>query len=113
MIFAAATDENTLFVFASISEAIAYCESIDVEDGGWIFWDHAGNALSAEFLTPNHRGRFTVGGGTYRLVQVSGKPTLTESIASIHHINGNPYFSTLSAVHEHLATPTQVPQHGA
>ena len=113
MIFAAATDESTLFVFASIAEAIAYCESIDVKDGGWIFWDDAGNSLSAEFLFPNHRGRFTVGGGTYRLVQVSGKPTLSESIASIHHINGNPYFSTLSAVQEHLATATQAPQHGA
>ena len=113
MIFAAATDENTLFVFASIAEAITYCESIDVEDGGWIFWDDSGRALSAEFLIPNHRARFAVVGGTYRLVQVSGKPTLTESIASIHHINGNPYFSTLSAIQEHLATVTQVPQHGA
>ena len=113
MIFAAATDENTLFVFASIAEAIAYCEGIDVEDDGWIFWDDAGNALSAEFLTPNHRGRFAIGGGTCRLVQASGKPTLTEFIASIRHIDGNPYFSTLSAVREHLAPAAQVSQHGA
>jgi hypothetical protein len=37
MIFALATDENTLFVFASAVEAVAYCEAIDVEEGGWIF----------------------------------------------------------------------------
>ncbi|WP_369915442.1 hypothetical protein AB8810_02245 [Xanthomonas sp. NCPPB 3005] len=113
MIFAVATDENTLFVFATIAEAIAYCEGIDVEDGGWIFWDDVGDALSAEFLTPNHPSRFAVGGGTYRLTQATDKPTLTESIAAIRHIDGNPHFATLSAVQEHLATAVQVSQHGA
>nr|WP_298123141.1 hypothetical protein [uncultured Pseudoxanthomonas sp.] len=113
MIFAAATDENTLFVFASIAEVIAHCEGIDVEDGGWIFWDDVGNALSAEFLTPNHRSRFAVGGGTYRPAHATDKPKLTESIAAIRHIDGNPHFATLSAVQEHLATAAQVSQHRA
>ena len=104
MIFAAATDENTLCIFASAADAIAYCEGIDVEDGGWRFWDESGNPLSAEFLTPNHRERFTICSGTYRLVQSSSQPTLSESISGIRHIDGNPYFATLSAVQLHLAT---------
>lgn len=42
MIFALATDYRSLFVFASVVEAVAHCEGIDVEDGGWAFWDGAG-----------------------------------------------------------------------
>ncbi|MDR6674377.1 hypothetical protein [Xanthomonas sp. 1678] len=113
MIFATATDENTLFVFDSIAEAIAYCEGIDVEDGSWIFWDEAGNALSAEFIMPNHHGRLTVGDGAYRLVQAPDQPTLAESLSSIFHIDGNPHFATLSAVGAHLATAAQVSRRGA
>jgi hypothetical protein len=113
MIFAAATDENTLCVFPSAAEAIANCEGIDVEDGGWLFWDESGNSLSAEFLTPNHRGRFTVGSGTYRLVQSPDQPNLAESLSGISHIDGNPYFATLSAVQVHLVAAAQASQHGA
>ena len=104
MIFAAATDESTLFVFNSTADAIAYCEGIDVEDGGWLFWDDAGNAMKAEFMTPVHHGRFAIGGGTYRLIQAPDKRTLTAAITSIRHIDGNPYFASLSAVRDHLET---------
>lgn len=113
MIFAAATDENTLFVFASAVDAVAYCEAIDVEEGGWIFWDEAGDALQAEFLTPNHRGGFMVGGGAYRLVPAPDRPPLAAVLASIGAIEGNPHFATLAAVQAHLATTTPVPEHGS
>ena len=56
MIFAVATDERSLYAFASEEEAIAKCEGLDVEAAGWLFWDSAGNPLEAEFLTPNKRG---------------------------------------------------------
>ncbi|MFN9707660.1 MAG: hypothetical protein ACK53K_04400 [Burkholderiales bacterium] len=39
MIFALSTDDKTLMVFASETEATAYAEGIDVEDGGWLFFD--------------------------------------------------------------------------
>jgi len=113
MIFALATDENTLFVFASVTDAIAYCEGIDVEDGGWSFWDHAGCALDAEFLIPNHRNGFTVGNGSYRLVPMSDKASLRDSLTSAWQIGDNAYFPTLSAVRAHLASVAQVSQHGA
>jgi hypothetical protein len=112
MIFAAATDENTLFVFASAVDAIAYCEAIDVEEGGWIFWDEAGDALQAEFLTPNHRGGFMVGSGSYRLIQATDGSTLAMSLAGIRHLDGNPYFDTLEAVRVHLATTRRISEHG-
>ena len=113
MIFALATDESTLFVFDSIAEAIAYCEGIDVENGNWIFWDDAGAALKAEFLTPVHHGRFAIGGGTYQLIQAPDKPSLVASIDSMRHIDSNPHFATLSAVRDHLKTARKASQSGA
>ena len=112
MIFALATDENTLFVFATATDAIAYCEGIDVEDGDWRFWDMAGNALAAEFLTTNSRSGFTVGSGSYRLAPVSGQSTLGESLSSIGQISDSQRFPDISAVRAHLASVAQVPQHG-
>lgn len=108
MIFATATDESTLYVFASTAEAIAYCEGVDVEDGGWRFWDEAGNALRAEFLSPTHRGRLTVGSGTYRLVPAPDGPALATALPHIRHIDGNPRFATLSDVTDHLASAASV-----
>ena len=35
MIFAFDTDDRSLMVFSSEAEAIAYCEGVDVEEGGW------------------------------------------------------------------------------
>lgn len=112
MIFALATDENTLFVFATAIDAIAYCEGIDVEDGGWRFWDIAGNALAANFLTANIRSGVTVGSGSYHLVPVSGQSTLGECLSSIGQINDNSRFPDISAVRRHLASVAQVSQHG-
>ena len=113
MIFALATDENTLLVFTSVTDAMTYCEGIDVEDGGWSFWDHVGRALDAEFQIPNHRDGFTVGNGSYRLVPVADKATLGDSLTSIGKIGDNPHFPTLSAVRAHLASVAQVSQHEA
>lgn len=113
MIFALATDENTLFVFASFTDVMAYCEGIDVEDGVWNFWDHTGCALGAEFHAPNHRVGFTAGNGSYRLVPMRDKATLGESLPSIRQIGDNPHFSSLAALQAHLASITQVPQGGA
>lgn len=107
MIFAAATDEGTLFVFPSLEDAIAYCEGIDVEDGGWLFWNENGSALVADFVVPNHRGRHTICSGAYQLVPASSLPSLEEVLARILQMDRNPYFTDLSDVRVHLASASQ------
>ena len=102
MIFAVATDENALLVFANTGEAIAYCEGIDVEAGGWLFWDEGGAALNPEFLTANDRGRFVVGSGAYRLVPALGKPSLSEALARIRTMEANPHFASIAELREYL-----------
>lgn len=108
MIFAAATDEGTLLVFQSPADAIAYCEGIDVEDGGWLFWNESGNALAADFITPNHRGNHVIGSGMYRLVPADGLPPLEEALACIHRMDRNPHFADISDIRVHLASAKQL-----
>jgi hypothetical protein len=67
MIFAFATDDKTLMVFPNESEAVAYCEGVDVEEGNWIFFDGEGKPLDAVFTTPNKHGSFSVVSGVYIL----------------------------------------------
>lgn len=106
MIFAVATDEMSLLVFATAEEAIAYCEGIDVEAGDWMFWDERGVALSPEFLAPNYRARFVVGSGKYRLAATPTLPALKQVLAGLRSIEANPSFATLAAVQAYLATAT-------
>jgi hypothetical protein len=103
MIFAAATDEMTLFVFATAERALSYCEGIDVEEGGWLFWDGAGSALRAAFITPNHRDGACVGNGVYRLVPSTHLPPLSEVIMELRNLAANPHYPTLTAVRASLA----------
>lgn len=102
MIFAAATDESSLMVFATTAEAIAHCEGVDVEDGGWLFWDERGAALKPEFLSANHQGRFTVGSGTYRLIEAPDQPSLAEALAGIRSMEANPHFESMAALRASL-----------
>lgn len=53
MIFAYATDGRALMVFPDETQAIAYCEGIDVEEGNWQFFNDNGKPLEAVFITPN------------------------------------------------------------
>jgi hypothetical protein len=114
MIFAAATDEKSLFVFPSPEEAIAHCEAIDAENGGWMFWDGHGAALQPQFITPNYRGPLgIVGNGTYQLVADQSLPSLTEALGGLRALETNPLFQSLAAVQAHLAAVASLPQHGA
>ena len=67
MVFALGTDDGELMVFPTAAEAVSYCEGIDVEDGGWLFFAGDGSPLEAQFERPNERGTFTVRSGTYAL----------------------------------------------
>jgi hypothetical protein len=102
MIFALATDDNALVVFANTEEAIAYCEGIDVEAGGWLFWNEGGAALKPEFLRANDRGLIVVGSGAYRLVPARGKPSLPAVLARVRTIEANPHFASIAELREYL-----------
>ncbi len=103
MVFALATDERTLFVFASQQQAISHCEGIDVEDGVWRFWDQHGAPLHAQFSQPNHRSGFSVGNGIYHLVPNADGERLAVALARVAQLETNEFFSSLSRVQEHLA----------
>lgn len=113
MIFALATDEMTLFVFDTEADALGYCEGIDVEDDGWRFWDSAGKALRPEFTTPNKHAWFGSCNGIYRLVPSSDQPSLVDAISTIHGINRNKFFTSISAVKDYIYNSSQASQHGA
>lgn len=113
MIFAAATDDKSLMVFGDVTDATAYCECVDVEDGTWQFWDEAGNALTPEMLTPCHRNQYIVGGGAYHLVLAPHLSSLSDSLGALGSLEENAYFSTVAEVRAHLANVALVPQHGA
>jgi hypothetical protein len=104
MIFAASTDDSTLMVFASEVEAVAYCEGLDVEAGGWLFWDNAGSPLQAEFLVPNTRGRFIVGNGKYRLVATATPhhAALAETLSEIKLFEGPQPLNSADGVRKYL-----------
>jgi len=112
MIFALATDEMTLFVFGTEADALGYCEGIDVEDDGWRFWDSAGKALRPEFTTPNKHSWFGSCSGIYRLVS-SDQPSLSDAISTIHNIDRNEFFPSISAVKDYISNSSQASQHGA
>lgn len=109
MIFALATDEGSLHVFGSSFDATAHCEGIDVEDGGWLFWDWLGAPLVARFDSPNRRGALVVESGNYSLVSARGLPCLAEVLSDIRAIDSNPWFPNLASVAEHLRRAPRLP----
>jgi hypothetical protein len=111
MIFAFATDDRTLMVFASEAEATSYAEGIDVEDGVWLFFDECGAPLQAIFTTPNKRGSFLVQSGIYHLKSVQGQ-NLAELLPQVSLVEGRSELNTISAVVERLASNTSVKRDG-
>lgn len=102
MVFASATDTGSLMVFGTETDAVAYCEGIDVENGEWRFWDSNGQGLAADFLTPNYRNGIVVGSGTYRLVAAPDLPALAHALTAVSALETNPHFATLQEVRIHL-----------
>ena len=102
--FALATDERSLLVFASSFDATDHCEGVDVEDGGWMFWDEHGDALAPQFVSPNRRGKFVVENGNFILAPAPDKPGLSLTVARIHHLEPNPFFADLEAVLRYLGS---------
>jgi hypothetical protein len=100
MIFAFATDDKTLMVFPNGSEAIAYCEGVDVEEGNWLFFDGEGNPLDAVFTTPNKHGSFSVVSGVYILqpsAEVSVK-SLLDQLGEVAAVEGKPPLNSVAEI---------------
>ena len=105
MIFAFATDDRSLMVFVSEAEAIAYCEGIDVEEGGWLFFANDGSPLEPHFSRPSHRGTFSVESGEYTLrpAKPGNDLSLRERLSEIASVEGMPGISNIADV-ERLLT---------
>ena len=103
MIFALATDDRGLMVFPDPTSAIDYCEGIDVEDGGWLFWGEQGEALDAVFSRPSERGRSWIRSGAYSLHPSANGKGLLESIDLVGYLVHNPHFASLDEVVAYLA----------
>ncbi len=104
MIFVVETEERTLYVFPAESEAIAYCEGLDVEAAIWLFWDDVGKPLAPEFTIPNKRGIFSAANGKYRLVPapVDHHADLVEALEHVLRVEGPQPFSTVANVEQYL-----------
>ena len=104
MIFAFATDEQTLCVFPDETFAISYCEGIDVEDGLWLFWNDEGTPLFAKFTIPNQRESRTLTHGVYHLVQYleTSQTSLFETLKYIETVEGQPPLNSVAAIKQYL-----------
>jgi hypothetical protein len=73
MIFVFATDDRSLDAFAGESDAIAYCEGIDVANGVYLFFGPDGLPLQAVFTVPAKTGGFVLTSGKYHLLPAEGE----------------------------------------
>jgi hypothetical protein len=91
MIFALATDDNGLMIFATEVDAVAYCEGIDVAEGGWEFFAADGTPLEPVFEQPASRSAVLITSGKYTL-RTSGKtlPSLIDRIGIVTSVEGMP-----------------------
>lgn len=88
MYFALASDDRGLTAFPSIVSALAYCEAIDVEEGGWRFFDIDGTSLRPRVLAPSKRGKMFVASGKYDLVRDPNGRSLYEELTNIAYVEG-------------------------
>jgi len=108
MIFAVATDERALYTFPSAVEATSYCEGLDVEAAGWLFWDDRGRPLSPHFTVPNKRGWFSAQNGEYYL-EITNElhhAHLMEALDEIVSFASSAPFSTALEVRSYISKVT-------
>jgi hypothetical protein len=100
MIFAIATDDLGLMVFATPPDAVAYCEGIDVQQGGWEFYGEDGRPWEAKFTRAATAGRFVVDSGEYTLMPSSqtGLPSLRERLDLVRYVEGVPGLSSIADI---------------
>lgn len=100
MLFALSTDDRTLMVFGDTADAAAYCEGLDVAEGGWRFWDATGAPLEAAFAEPAVRGRLLAANGRYALVPAHAPDAtpLRACLDAIRALAPNPHVSDLAGL---------------
>ena len=105
MIFALATDDHGLMIFASEADAVANCEGIDVAEGGWEFFAADGVPLEPFFSKPASRGHLVVTSGKYMLrpAENATRPHLRERIKVVAYVEGIPGVASVADV-ERLLT---------
>lgn len=108
MIFAIATDEQSLDVFPSEAQAIAACEAVDVEAGNWLFFSHDGAPLEPKFTAYSKRGFFAVQNGQYRLVpsRSGDYAHLRELLGEVVTFEASPPLDSAAGIEAHLALVT-------
>lgn len=114
MIFALATDSLELLVFSNESDAVAYAEGVDVEDGAWLFFSDAGKLLEPVFSVPNDRGRFSVQSGKYYLVEEKAASiNLMDMLPTVSAVQGNAPYDNIESVKQLLTFNSTVTPGGA
>lgn len=105
MLYALAVDDQTLHVFSTDAEAIAYCEGYDVASGTWRFFAADGSPLVPTFSEPARKGAFLVTHGRYALAAGAGAP-LQESMARVSSVEGPPGLQSVAEVARALTRPS-------
>ena len=115
MIYAFATDDCSLNVFASEAEAIAYCEGIDVSQGNWLFFGNDGGSLEAHFETPASQAAMFVSNGSYLLLRAgSASPSdLIALLPRVTSVEGQGAPNSVAEVERLLTFPSSGPPQAA
>jgi hypothetical protein len=97
LVFAFATDDKSLTVFGTESEAISYCELIDVENDGWLFWDDSGLPLRPEpasiVVLGSKVPHFRLAPDRSGCLQ-----PLRKMLSSVSYLERNPRFASIEAI---------------
>ena len=103
-------DDQTLTVLPDISAVRVECETVDVEEGTYRFFDELGRTLKPRFTSPVRRssllfGIQVVGGGNFELdvdPEDDGS-NFDKSVANAVVIEPNRWFATIEEMAHHVA----------
>ena len=108
MLFAFATDDLSLTVFASEAEAVASCEGADVAAGGYMFFATDGSPLEPVFSEPAIIRSLVVTHGRYSLRPGTGL-NLREVLPRVSAVEGPPGLQSVAEVERVLTSHSSGP----
>lgn len=106
MIFALCAPRRTLLVFGSDAEALAHAEDVDLQAGGWQFFDAAGAPLQV-VSAGDHPRCFFVAPDTLYLRPSGGSLPLAQRLGEVETVQGPKPLDDVASVRAYLggATP--------
>ncbi|HYD77153.1 hypothetical protein [Ramlibacter sp.] len=104
MIFALCASRRTLLVFGSDAEAIAHAEDVDLQAGGWQFFDASGAPLQV-VTAGDHPRCFFVAPDTLYLRPAGGSVQLEQLLGEVDVVQGPPSLGDVAAVRAYLTRP--------